>query len=141
MAPFARIQCSAALVSRPPENAMPTFWPTGRSLRMFDMGLGDAREGRYSSRRMPELPDLEAYRHALAPRIVGQPIERVVVAHPFLLRTAAPPIDTVVGRKVVGVRRLGKRIALALEGELFVVVHLMIAGRFQWLAKGAKPPG
>jgi formamidopyrimidine-DNA glycosylase len=90
---------------------------------------------------VPELPDLEAYRHALAPRIVGQPIERVTIAHPFLLRTATPPIDSVVGKRVVGVRRLGKRIVLALEGELFLVVHLMIAGRFQWLAPYAKPPG
>ena len=90
---------------------------------------------------MPELPDLEAYRHALAPRIVGQPVERVTLLHPFLLRTATPPIDAVVGRRVAGVRRLGKRIVLALEGELFLVVHLMIAGRFQWLAHDAKPPG
>jgi len=90
---------------------------------------------------VPELPDLEAYRHALAPRIVGQPIERVTIAHPFLLRTATPPIDAVVGKRVVGVRRLGKRIVLALEGELFLVVHLMIAGRFQWLASNAKPAG
>jgi len=90
---------------------------------------------------VPELPDLEAYRHALAPRIVGQPVERVTLLHPFLLRTATPPIDAVVGRRVAGVRRLGKRIVLALEGELFLVVHLMIAGRFQWLARDAKPPG
>jgi len=90
---------------------------------------------------VPELPDLEAYRHALAPRAVGQPVERVGIAHPFLLRTVTPPIDAVVGRRVVAVRRVGKRIALALEDELFVVVHLMIAGRFQWLARDAKPPG
>jgi formamidopyrimidine-DNA glycosylase len=90
---------------------------------------------------VPELPDLEAYRHALAPRIVGQPLERVAIAHPFLLRTATPPIDAIAGRRVVDVRRIGKRIVLALDGGLFVVVHLMIAGRFQWLAPGAKPPG
>jgi len=90
---------------------------------------------------VPELPDLEAYRHALAPRLVGQPIERVTLLHPFLLRTATPPIDAVVGKRVVGVRRLGKRIVLALEAELFLVVHLMIAGRFQWLASNAKPAG
>jgi len=90
---------------------------------------------------VPELPDLEAYRHALAPRIVGQPLERVAIAHPFLLRTATPPIDAIAGRRVADVRRVGKRIVLALDGGLFVVVHLMIAGRFQWLAPGAKPPG
>ena len=90
---------------------------------------------------MPELPDLEAYRHALARRIVGQPLERVAIAHPFLLRTATPPIDAIAGRRIVDLRRIGKRIVLALDGGLFVVVHLMIAGRFQWLAPGAKPPG
>jgi formamidopyrimidine-DNA glycosylase len=90
---------------------------------------------------VPELPDLEAYRRALASRIVGHPIERVTLLHPFLLRTVTPPIDAVVGRRVVGVRRIGKRVVLALEGDLFVVVHLMIAGRFQWLARNAKPPG
>jgi formamidopyrimidine-DNA glycosylase len=90
---------------------------------------------------VPELPDLEAYRHALAPRVVGQRLERVAIAHPFVLRTATPPIDAITGRRVVDVRRIGKRIVLALDGGLFVVVHLMIAGRFQWLAPGAKPPG
>ena len=90
---------------------------------------------------MPELPDLEAYRRALASRVVGRPVDRVSIAHPFVLRTAVPPIDAVAGKRVTGVRRIGKRIVLALEGGLFVVVHLMIAGRFQWLARGAKPPG
>ncbi|MEO8486058.1 MAG: DNA-formamidopyrimidine glycosylase family protein [Betaproteobacteria bacterium] len=89
---------------------------------------------------MPELPDLEAYRHALAPRIVGRPIARIVVSHPFLLRTAVPPIEAAVGREVVEVRRLGKRIVLALERELFLVIHLMIAGRLRWIEGGAKPP-
>jgi formamidopyrimidine-DNA glycosylase len=90
---------------------------------------------------VPELPDLEAYRRALRDRIVGEPIRRVSIAHPFVLRTATPPIDAVEGRKVVEVRRLGKRIVLALDGGLFVVVHLMVAGRFQWIDGGAKPPG
>ena len=89
---------------------------------------------------MPELPDLEAYRHALRARIVGQPIERVLVAHPFLLRTAVPPVEAVEGRRVVEVRRLGKRIVLALEQGLFVVLHLRVAGRLRWLSRGAKPP-
>ena len=90
---------------------------------------------------MPELPDLEAYRDALASRIVGRPIERVALAHPFLLRTAVPPIDAIVGKRVRELRRVGKRMVLALDDGLFLVVHLMIAGRFQWLARGAKPPG
>jgi formamidopyrimidine-DNA glycosylase len=89
---------------------------------------------------VPELPDLEAYRRALRPRVVGQPIERVVVAHPFLVRTAVPPVDAIEGRRVVDVRRVGKRIVLALERGLYVVLHLMIAGRLQWIARGAKPP-
>ena len=89
---------------------------------------------------MPELPDLEAYRRALRPRIVGQPIERVAVTHPFLLRTALPPVDAIEGRRVVDVRRLGKRIVLALEHGLFVVLHLMVAGRLRWLATDARPP-
>jgi formamidopyrimidine-DNA glycosylase len=90
---------------------------------------------------VPELPDLEAYRRALDARVVGQPIEAVTIAHPFLLRTAAPPIDAIVGRRVRELRRVGKRLVLALDGDLFVVVHLMIAGRFQWIGRGAKPPG
>jgi len=89
---------------------------------------------------MPELPDLEAYRRALAARVAGRPLERVAIAHPFLLRTAAPPVSAAEGRIVDGVRRVGKRIVLALEGGLFVVIHLMVAGRLRWLARGAKPP-
>ena len=80
---------------------------------------------------MPELPDLEAYRHALRARLVGQPVERVAVTHPFLLRTVAPPVDALEGRRIVDVRRLGKRIVLALEDGLFVVLHLMVAGRLR----------
>jgi formamidopyrimidine-DNA glycosylase len=89
---------------------------------------------------LPELPDLEAYRHALRRRVEGQPVERVAVAHPFVLRTAVPPLDAIVGRRIVGVRRLGKRLVLALEHGLYVVLHLMIAGRLRWLARGARPP-
>ncbi len=89
---------------------------------------------------MPELPDLEAYRHTLAARVVGRPLERVTIAHPFLLRTAVPPVSAVEGRTVDGLRRVGKRIVLALDGGLFVVIHLMVAGRLRWLARGAKPP-
>jgi formamidopyrimidine-DNA glycosylase len=90
---------------------------------------------------VPELPDLEAYRRALATRIVGQPLEHASVSHPFLLRTVVPPVDALAGRRVAEVRRLGKRIVLALDGGLFVVLHLMVAGRLQWLARSAKPPG
>jgi formamidopyrimidine-DNA glycosylase len=89
---------------------------------------------------MPELPDVTVYCEALAARVEGQVLSRIAVVHPFLLRTAVPPIASVEGRRVVGVRRLGKRIAIALEGGLFVVIHLMIAGRLRWLGPGDKPP-
>ncbi len=89
---------------------------------------------------MPELPDVVVYCEALAARIAGQVLARVDVVHPFVLRTAVPPIGAAEGRRVVGVRRLGKRIAIELDGSLFVVIHLMIAGRLRWLTGEAKPP-
>jgi formamidopyrimidine-DNA glycosylase len=85
---------------------------------------------------MPELPDVTVYVDRLAAKVVGRRLLRVRVANPFLLRTAVPPLASVEGRSISGVERLGKRIVLALEGELFVVVHLMIAGRLRWLAAG-----
>ena len=85
---------------------------------------------------MPELPDVDLYVHALRPRIVGRRIERARLATPFLLRSVDPPLAAVEGRTVASVSRLGKRIVIETEGELFLVVHLMIAGRFRW-----KPPG
>src|SRR5512145_111131 len=90
---------------------------------------------------MPELPDVVAYLEALRPRILGARLERVRVLHPFLLRSVQPPVSDVVGRSVTGLRRLGKRLVIALEGERFVVLHLMIAGRLHWKAAGARPPG
>jgi formamidopyrimidine-DNA glycosylase len=89
---------------------------------------------------MPELPDVTVYCEALAARIAGHVLLRVDIVHPFLLRTAVPPVTAVEGRRVVGVRRIGKRIAIELDGGLFVVIHLMIAGRLRWLAAGDKPP-
>jgi formamidopyrimidine-DNA glycosylase len=90
---------------------------------------------------MPELPDIAAYISALEPRIVDQPIERVRLASPFLLRTAQPPITTVEGRVVRELRPIGKRIAIGVEGDLWLVLHLMIAGRLHWRARGAKLAG
>jgi formamidopyrimidine-DNA glycosylase len=90
---------------------------------------------------MPELPDVDLYVHALRPRIVGQHIRAVRLATPFLLRSVAPPPAAVEGRAVTGVSRLGKRIVMDVEGELFLVFHLMIAGRFRWKPPGTKPPG
>ncbi len=90
---------------------------------------------------MPELPDVEAYLAALAPRIVGARLERVRLVTPFLLRSVDPPLSAVAGRGITGLRRLGKRVVIALDGELFLVIHLMIAGRLHWKAAGARPPG
>ncbi|HEX4915574.1 MAG TPA: DNA-formamidopyrimidine glycosylase family protein [Vicinamibacterales bacterium] len=90
---------------------------------------------------MPELPDIELYLHALRPRIVNQRLERIRIASPFLVRSVDPPIDQAHGKVVIGVRRLGKRVVWQLEGDLFLVIHLMIAGRFKALDRGAKIPG
>ena len=81
---------------------------------------------------MPELPDIAAYISALEPRIVGQPLQHVRLASPFLLRTAEPPVVEVEGRVVREVRRIGKRIAIGVDGDLWLVLHLMIAGRLHW---------
>jgi len=90
---------------------------------------------------MPELPDVEVYLAALAPRVVGQPLEAVRLASPFLLRTVEPPLASLEGRRVEGLRRVGKRIVLGFEGDLFLVLHLMIGGRLHWKPRGAKVPG
>jgi len=90
---------------------------------------------------MPELPDIAAYITALEARIVAQPIERVRLASVFLLRTAQPPITNVEGRVVRELRRIGKRIAIGVEGDLWLVLHLMIAGRLHWRASNAKLAG
>ncbi len=90
---------------------------------------------------MPELPDIVLYMHALEPRVVGETLERVRLASPFVLRSVDPPIEEAGNRRVRGLRRLGKRIVVELEGDLFLVVHLMIAGRFRWRARGARIPG
>ena len=89
---------------------------------------------------MPELPDITIYLEALAPRIVGQPLERARVVSPSLLRTVDPPLSAAEGRKVVGLRRIGKRIVWEMEGQLFLVFHLMIAGRFKWRPEKTKAP-
>ena len=90
---------------------------------------------------MPELPDVAVYIEALERRALGLPLVRVRLLSPFLLRTAIPPISAAEGKRVRELRRIGKRIVFALEDELFLVLHLMIAGRLRWLAPGAKPPG
>ncbi|MEZ5287095.1 MAG: DNA-formamidopyrimidine glycosylase family protein [Vicinamibacterales bacterium] len=90
---------------------------------------------------MPEYPDVELYLHALRPRIAGRVLRGIRVASPFLVRSVAPPIDACAGRTVQDLRRLGKRLVWQLDGDLFLVIHLMIAGRFRWKETGAKIPG
>jgi formamidopyrimidine-DNA glycosylase len=90
---------------------------------------------------MPELPDISAYLNALEVRILGQTLQHVRLASPFLLRTVDPPITSLEGRKAREFRRIGKRIAIGFEDDLWLVLHLMIAGRLHWKAKGAKLAG
>ena len=90
---------------------------------------------------MPELPDIAAYLSALEPRIVGQRLHQVRVASAFLLRTVQPPLSSAEGRTVSELRRVGKRIAIGMEGDLWLVLHLMIAGRLHWRPAGAKLAG
>lgn len=93
------------------------------------------------SDRVPELPDIAAYLAALEPRVLGQTIEEVRVASPFLLRTAQPPLESVKKQAVRAMRRIGKRIAIGVDGDLWLVLHLMIAGRLHWRGRDAKLSG
>jgi formamidopyrimidine-DNA glycosylase len=98
--------------------------------------------GRRSYHRpVPELPDVEVYIESLRARIAGRRLLRVRLLNPFLLRTALPPIASAEGRRVAGVQRIGKRIVLSLEDGVYLVLHLMIAGRLRWLEAKQKPPG
>ena len=90
---------------------------------------------------MPELPDITAYLHALEARILGQPVQQIRLASPFLLRTTEPSITDIEGRTVRQLRRIGKRIAIGVDGDLWLVLHLMIAGRLHWRPPGAKLAG
>jgi formamidopyrimidine-DNA glycosylase len=90
---------------------------------------------------MPELPDISAYLNALQERVVGQPLQRVRLNSPFLLRTAAPPLSEAIGHQVTELRRIGKRLSLGLDNDLWLVLHLMIAGRLHWRAPGVTLKG
>jgi formamidopyrimidine-DNA glycosylase len=90
---------------------------------------------------MPELPDVTVYIEALEARVRGKRLQRVRLLNPFILRTAVPPISQAEGKRVSEIRRVGKRIVLVLEGPLYLVLHLMIAGRLRWLQEKEKPPG
>jgi formamidopyrimidine-DNA glycosylase len=89
---------------------------------------------------MPELPDITIYLEALVPRVIGQPLEQLRIGNPFIVRTIEPPPAELAGRQVVGLRRIGKRIVFVLAHDLFVVLHLMIAGRLRWRERGAPIP-
>jgi formamidopyrimidine-DNA glycosylase len=89
---------------------------------------------------MPELPDVLLYIESLKPRILNQKLEKARLASPFVLRSVSPPISTITSRSVVALRRLGKQIIFEFDGDLFLVIHLMIAGRFQWKERGARIP-
>jgi formamidopyrimidine-DNA glycosylase len=95
----------------------------------------------FPASRMPELPDIRVYLHALASRLPGARLERMRLTSAFLLRSVEPPLAAVEGRVVRGLDRIGKRIVIGLEDEYFLVLHLMIAGRLRWKARGARPPG
>jgi formamidopyrimidine-DNA glycosylase len=90
---------------------------------------------------LPELPDIALYLHALAPRVIDQPLERLRIGNPFIVRTIEPAVSAIEGRRVVGLRRIGKRIVLEMERDYFVVLHLMIAGRLRWREPRAAIPG
>ena len=113
-------------------SAAPRFLASRSSLRHFS-------EAKFIS--MPELPDIAAYISAMEARILGRPIERVRLASAFLLRTAQPPVTSVEGRMVRQLRRIGKRIAIGVEGDLWLVLHLMIAGRLHWRPRGVALSG
>ena len=88
---------------------------------------------------MPELPDVAVYLEALAARIKGRPLSSVVIRSPFVVRTVQPPVESLAGRAVTGFRRIGKQIVFEFDGDLFLVIHLMVAGRFQWAEPGKVP--
>jgi formamidopyrimidine-DNA glycosylase len=90
---------------------------------------------------MPELPDITLYLQQLTPRILNQPLVHITLKNPFILRSVDPPISAIEGKRVLGLRRLGKRIVMEFEGDLFLVLHLMIAGRLRWRDVGAKAGG
>ena len=90
---------------------------------------------------MPELPDVELYLAALGPRVIDRPIERVRVTSPFFVRTFDPPVAALEGRTVIALRRMGKRLVWELDDDLFLVIHLMIAGRLRWRERGTAVPG
>jgi formamidopyrimidine-DNA glycosylase len=117
-----------------------SLWMSGRGVDSRKLTVFPDIAG-YTPIAMPELPDITAYISALEARILGQTLEHVRLASVFLLRTVDPPLSSVEGRVVRGVRRMGKRIAIGVEGDLWLVLHLMIAGRLHWKPAQAKLAG
>src|SRR5438874_13242009 len=122
------------------------MWPfpsihSGRTRSRWRSNGAERSIMRHSIRRMPELPDVTVYIEALEPRLRGARLERVRLLSPFVLRSVDPPLAAAAGRTVSGLRRLGKRIVIGLDGDLFLLLHLMIAGRLHWRPAGARPPG
>jgi formamidopyrimidine-DNA glycosylase len=131
-----KFRCAVFRSNAPPPNPPERCDPRGRRdgrPRNTRPTEGSDRRGYTGS--MPELPDIEAYVEAIAERVTGEPLLAVRLATPFLLRSADPPLREAEGRRVVAVRRLGKRVVLALEGDLFLALHLMIAGRLHFDAR------
>jgi formamidopyrimidine-DNA glycosylase len=112
---------------------------TGSAQYMTLAAAGTPR--RLETCQMPELPDITVYVDSLESRIAGVALRNIRLNNPFLLRTATPPIASAAGRRVTGVRRMGKRIVISLERDVHLVIHLMVAGRLKWLPAGTKPPG
>jgi formamidopyrimidine-DNA glycosylase len=121
--------------------SMRTLFYSGRDDRGDEEGGCGPAHGSDNVEAMPEVPDVTIYLEALATRITGHTLQKLRIGSPFLLRTVEPSPSEMAGKNVVALSRLGKRIVIELEGELFIVIHLMIAGRFRWLAAGAKIPG
>src|SRR6478609_9250692 len=113
---------------------MKSFWEPMSA----DVGV---RPASLLKRPVPELPDITVYLQQLRPRVVDQPLSRIMVRSPFVLRSVDPPLASAEGKRVVDLRRIGKRIVFELEGDLFLVIHLMIAGRLHWKPLGAKLGG
>src|SRR5205085_4986511 len=118
---------------------------SGRPSLTLRAPTGSAASSRFTmppppDQPMPELPDVAVYLDCLRPRVVGRALDRVRVANPFLVRTYDPPLSDCHGKAVRGLRRLGKRLVFGLDDDLFLVLHLMIAGRLHWKPPGAKVP-
>jgi formamidopyrimidine-DNA glycosylase len=116
------------------------LWPR-QTVQLASPATDDGTTGRAYLSRVPELPDIVAYVEALDARVVGQPIAEIRLKTPFLLRTVEPPLNELIGKTVRAVTRSGKRIVIATDDDLFIVLHLMIGGRLHWKAPGAKPGG